>query len=212
MTHVVFLNGPPRCGKDTAGEILRQAVPGARVVKFAHALKVATHALMLGLRGELKPMNEQTGEAEGSPESLNAPYNDAYFESEKGKELPEFFGITPRAAYIAVSELLCKPLFGPEFFGTVLLRSMVLSAAESNPVPLWVITDHGFEPEANPIIKAVGRENCTLVRIHREGCDFAKDSRTYVHTDVPNKFDLMNNGTVEEFAYLLRTTVLGRIE
>jgi len=198
MPHVIFLNGPPRCGKDTAGVIIEKAVHKSRVFKLAFGLKIGTHALFAGLRGPNAP---QAAMARG--------FNWAgMYEDVKGVPSPFFYGKTPREAYIAVSELLCKPLLGQDFFGR-----LVAEVIEADPdCPLWAITDSGFAHEAEPIIRAVGRENCTLVRVHRDGCTFAGDSRSYIDLDVPTKLDLNNNGTISEFAYLIRTAVLGKIQ
>jgi hypothetical protein len=201
MTHVVFLNGPPRSGKDTAGRIITDAVPGARAVKFAHALKVATHALFAGLQGRQVDLGRY-GYGVGNFHEL---HEDDVYEFCKGDPRPEFYGKTPREAYIAVSELLCKPLFGKQFFGGVLADEI----RRDPDVPMWVITDSGFADEAQPIIDTVGRENCTLVRLHRDGCTFAGDSRGYVDLDVPAKFDIQNNASRPELGTLIRQAVLG---
>lgn len=209
MTHVVFLNGPPRSGKDTIGRIITDAVPGARAVKYAHALKVATHALFASLQGR-----QVTTDAYGywccdtDVDAMDKLHDDAYYEAVKGEPCRDFFGKTPREAYIAVSELLCKPLFGPQFFGRLLAEEI----ARHPSVPVWAITDSGFAEEAAPIIAAVGRENCTLVRMRRQGCGFAGDSRSYIDLDVPNRFDVMNDLDVPTLAYVIRTAVLGRVE
>ena len=57
----------------------------------------------------------------------------------------------------------------------------------------FTITDSGFGPEALPIIKMFDPENCTLIRVRRDGCDFSGDSRSYV--DLPVKtIDVKNAG------------------
>ncbi len=202
MTHVVFLNGPPRSGKDTIGRIITDAVPGARAVKFAHALKVATHALFAGLQGRQVDLDKH-GYGVGNFHEL---HEDDVYEFCKGDPRDEFFGKTPREAYIAVSELLCKPVFGQQFFGRLLADEI-----GRNPgVPVWAITDSGFADEAVPIIQAVGRENCTLVRVRRSDCTFAGDSRSYIDLDVPTRFDVMNDLDVPTLAYTIRTAVLGK--
>lgn len=193
MPHVVFLNGPPRSGKDTAGQILADIHPNAYTIKLAGALKVGTHALFRALHWDLD-----------EAKVANVMQPDA-LEHVKEVPMPWFFDKTPREAYIAVSELLCKPLFGQEFFGNIVADQI----RRHSEVGLWIITDSGFEPEARPIIHQVGKDNCTLVRLHRDGCTFAGDSRSYIDLDVANKFDLKNNGTLGDLAYLLRTAVLG---
>lgn len=188
MTRVIFLNGPPRSGKDTAGQIIVDAVSGARAVKFAHTLKIATHALFAALHGRLPSVTE-------SAQSL--------YEFCKDEPRDEFFGKTPREAYIAVSELLCKPLFGPKFFGTLLAARI----AQQPDVPLWVITDSGFADEAQPIIESVGRDNCTLVKMHRKGCTFDNDSRFWLSLGLAHELDVANNGSLDS----LRREIIARV-
>jgi hypothetical protein len=175
---IVFLNGPPRCGKDFAGQLLLLLDPGIRVDKFARKLKEATHALY------------------GMPELAH----DA-FEDRKDTPLPEFLALTPRQAYIAVSERYMKPMHGVDVFGRMLLKDL-----RSAWTGTAVITDSGFAAEAKPLLEWAGPANCTLVRIHREGCTFEGDSRSYI--DLPVRtIDIVNPGTKPEFLALLREAV-----
>lgn len=86
----LLINGPARSGKDTLAAILanRPQTEG-RILHFAKALKDATHAAY-GL--------------------FNIAYD--FFEAKKDSPLPEFFGLTPRQAYIAHSEDYFKKLHG----------------------------------------------------------------------------------------------------
>ena len=131
MTKVIFLNGPPRSGKDTVGEIIQTLVPGSRVTKMAHSLKVGTHAFFRALHGRL------------TPTTLHAVLDDATHEDMKDEPLPLFFGKIPRKVWIDVSEKLIKPMFGDEFWGEIVAKR-IMSA--SKKIPLWIITDTGFEP------------------------------------------------------------------
>ena len=173
MTKILLLNGPPRSGKDTAGEelaeIMARSGVNARVFKFAHALKIATHGTFFGLLGVL-----------GRDRELAC--DPAAFEEEKDEPSEIFFGKTPREAYIAVSELLCKPLYGKEFFGEVLARQISDGAqTEGEPyLDVAIVTDSGFASEARPLIRKFGKENVGLIRISRDGCSFDGDSRSSI--------------------------------
>ena len=107
MTKIILLNGPPRCGKDYAGNLLTG--PGARVAKFAHVLKERTHAAYSILH-------------RGQP----APHD--WFETTKDEPCGEFLGRTPREAYIAFSEQFMKPLHGVDIFGRLLLAELAKHA------------------------------------------------------------------------------------
>lgn len=164
---VVFLNGPPGCGKDTAGNYIVGALPRAKAFKLAGPLKDATHALY--------------GLGNVATDAFEAVKNDASL---------EFFGISPRQAYIAVSEKAVKPAFGVEFFGAVLARRMKMWGGD-----LAVITDSGFADEAKPIVQYWGARNCLLMRMHRDGCTFAGDSRSHLYLAGVRAVDIRNNGT-----------------
>ena len=169
---VIFLNGPPRCGKDTLAEHIAKVLPGFTVVKFAHVLKEKTHALY------------------GAPE---IPHD--FFEHCKDELSTFFLGVTPRQAYIAVSEKLLKPLHGEEIFGELLVNKMSTLNGRA-----FIISDSGFVSEANPVLKEYGAENCALIRIHAKGrgCSFRNDSRSYINLPCES-FDIENNGTIDQF-------------
>lgn len=172
---LVLLNGPPRCGKDTAAAYLGRRARGLVARRgMADPLKVACHAAH-GLY-----------DIEGRP----LPYN--AFESVKDNPRPEFYGRTPRACYIAHSEAYLKPLHGAGIFGHLFLRGLI----ESNHAPVVAVPDAGFAPETAPAIGAIGPERVLLVRIHadRRGCSFAGDSRGYIELPDVVTYDLDNDG------------------
>jgi len=182
MTQVIFLNGPPRVGKSFAAGILFDILGGsvARVLGFAEHLKKATHAAY-GLG--------------------NIPFD--HYEAVKDIPNDDFFGLTPREAYIKHSETYMKVHHGKRIFGTLWLRQ----AVRFPRVKHWIIPDSGFRDEADVPMEAFRPENCTLVRLHRDGCTFAKDSRSYIELPV-RTVDLSNNGTATDLrnklaAYLL---------
>jgi hypothetical protein len=164
MTRIVFLNGPPRSGKDTAARLIMNAFHGVQRLGFADHLKRATHA------------------AYGM---FDIPFD--HFEAVKDDPREEFFGLAPRRAYIEHSETYMKPLHGPLVFGHLWLRDARQRNASAICVP-----DSGFAPEAGPGIEHFGAENCTLIRLHRPGHDFGNDSRSYVELPV-RTFDIAND-------------------
>ena len=179
MTKIILLNGPPRCGKDYAGNLLTG--PGARVAKFAHVLKERTHAAYSILH-------------RGQP----APHD--WFETTKDEPCGEFLGRTPREAYIAFSEQFMKPLHGVDIFGRLLLAELAKHEDD-----LVIVTDSGFREEAEVLVKHYGAHNVRHVRLHREGRTFSGDSRGYIDlTDLGvDPIDVDNNSTGEELAQTL---------
>lgn len=165
---IILLNGPPQAGKDTAAQAIATAWPHARVDRFAGPLKAATHTLF-GLD----------------------PNPDA-FETVKNLPCEEFGGLTPRAAYIIMSERAIKPAFGVDFFGNALVRRLAGAA-------LAVVPDSGFEAEAEPVISHFGPANVLLLRVHRPGFDFRQDSRSYIEIPGVATMDVRNTGPLRDF-------------
>lgn len=177
---ILFINGPPRCGKDTVGRLLETLHDEVMVVKMANELKTATHRLY----------NART------PDGLPAPAN--FFEDSKDLPSDAFLGTTPRKAYIGVSERYMKPEHGADVFGRLLLKGM---QAVYPAVVAFAITDSGFRPEAVPIIEYFGAANCRLLRVKREGTWFY-DSRSYISLEDlgVSAVVVSNNGTLDDLA------------
>ena len=167
---LVLLNGPAGSGKDTAGRAIAVQM-GAKVVKFAEALKLTTHALY-GLDGA----------------------HAAAFEHVKDAPCGLFFGRSPRQAYIEVSERMVKPVLGDDFFGRVLAQRLI--GLRDSFIEPAVATDSGFAGEAAPVVDALGAANVLLVRIHADGRgkDFQGDSRGYISLPGVTTLDVHNDG------------------
>ncbi|MDB5415072.1 MAG: hypothetical protein JWR10_3407 [Rubritepida sp.] len=165
--YVVFVNGPPRAGKDTLANAVANRL-GARPVKFAGVLKERTHAAY-GLH--------------------YAPHG--HFEACKDQPRDEFLGITPRQAYIAFSEQMMKPLHGAGVFGRMLLDDMLFHKLAAG----FIVSDSGFAAEAAPVVERFGAINCLLLRIWRSGHDFSGDSRSYIELPSVETLEVSNNDT-----------------
>lgn len=186
MAVVILLNGPPRCGKDTAGKILERMLPGKTgIMKFAEPLKTMTHAAISLLRGD-----------------SSVPAHDA-FEETKDQINPYFFNTTPRGAYIRMSESFCKKQFGPQVFGESLVERI-----GKTDLDYVIVTDSGFQEEVDVVQE---QYPCCLVHISRDGTSFSGDSRRYL---VGPDARICNNGTEGELfaecaelvAHILRAT------
>lgn len=171
MTTIVFFNGPPRAGKDTAGSVLFDRTTTVHIDKFARMLKESCHAAY-GVRLRHKP----------------APHD--YFESNKDTPQSVFFGKTPRQIYIAFSETYMKPTHGQDVFGKMLLEDLRYKSHR-----FIAITDSGFVKEADVLINHYGAANCVLVRLSRDGCDYSNDSRSHIALPGVSTFDIHNPGT-----------------
>ncbi len=104
----------------------------------------------------------------------------------------ELAKLSVREALIYVSEIVCKPAFGRDYFGT--------ARADSIGYNEWAIDDScGFDDELPPTIEKLGMDNVMLIRIHGRG-SFEGDSRSYINDEVvTNTIDVYNTRTEEEF-------------
>lgn len=200
MKKILLLNGPPRSGKDTMAEWFAKS--GWTHMKFSKVLKERTHELY-GLKGR--------------------PYD--YYEDVKDDPHPDFYGISPRDAYINTSELLMKPVHGENIWARMLADQIQKEAQE-----YVVISDLGFQVEWETFIETFGYEKLGLTLLYRDGCSFENDSRDYVlprgpweYIDSPgegfqdyimfNCFDVENGGTLEhlyEYCQSIEDIVLGK--
>lgn len=180
---IILLNGPPRCGKDTISEILKNHCPSeVHLEKFALPLKLAV------------PMIYGLTQANWKED----------LDTEQGKDYrcDQLFGKTPREVQIAISEDLLKPLHGKDIFGKLIVRR--IERVNSKWFSATVVSDSGFREEAEVVVDRFGADDVQLWRIHRDGCDFKKDSRGYIHlNDLGVKeFDIDNCGTIRDLINL----------
>jgi hypothetical protein len=156
IPRLILLNGPPRCGKDTAANMLRMAASDPSVtIGFSYHLKRMVHGIYLGHTGWLLDPN--------------------YFDAVKNQPQEFLGGMSWRQAYIHYSESVIKPLHGKEWFGEMFVRFVRESMASIVFVP-----DSGFREEAERVVREYGADHVKLIRIHREGINFAGDSRSYI--------------------------------
>jgi hypothetical protein len=173
---IILLNGPPRCGKDTAADAIIN-MPFARAEHdtrlkwgMSYPLKRATHELY--------------GHANAAPDA---------FEHSKDEPSAAFMGMSPRAAYIAMSEQHAKKQHGDNFFGHVWKRVIFQETLDAKSA-LVVAPDAGFAKEWDTPLATFGAGRFLLVRIHRPGVTFKGDSRGYIELPGVASIDLKNDG------------------
>jgi hypothetical protein len=150
IDNLLLLNGPPRSGKDTIGNVLCDH--GWVRLSFARVLKDMTHRMY----------------------GVTCAHD--RFEESKNKPCGAFYGKTPRQAYIAVSETLIKPLHGKQFFGERILDQLKPFDVSKSRYNI-VITDCGFADEVRVV---ASKYRSTLVRVLRPSYSFQNDSRSYL--------------------------------
>lgn len=180
---IILLNGPPRCGKDTAARAIRTAFGRDwtfRWEKFSLPHKQAFAAIM-----------QKQIDKEGNVE---------YFEQHKEEVIPAL-GVSYRRWQISFSEDFMKPLFGNDIFAKLfLLRQGPRLTTDRY---LTAVSDCGFEIEVETV-RAHCPKDTLLIRIERPGCDFTNDSREYVSDpDVV----VTNDGTELDFEFAIAKSV-----
>jgi hypothetical protein len=106
---------------------------------------------------------------------------------------PPYFNLSVREAVIYTSEIICKPRFGADYFG----RARANSVYDGDFI---IDGSCGFKEELVPLIDKLGQENILLLRIHREDCTFAGDSRNLIPDGViTNTVDIYNNTSEQEY-------------
>lgn len=181
MIKVIILNGCPNIGKDTLADLMVTRNQ-AKKLQFKDVLYVETAKYFdIPVDG-----------------LINLSTDRDY------KERPSLAlkGYTPREALIHVSEEVIKPKYGNDFFGLKMIDNIINSGYDFIVVP-----DGGFVAEFEVLAKYLTLD-VHLVRLHREGYDFEKDSRNYVYSvDNITEHDVtLTHGQVEQgFKDLLKT-------
>tara|TARA_R110000803_G_scaffold20201_20_gene52310 strand:- start:314 stop:973 length:660 start_codon:yes stop_codon:yes gene_type:complete len=160
--NLLLINGPSRCGKDTLADMICENTDGSQIVSMADPLKRATHRLY---------------EAFNRQRALGYPAD--FFETCKDDPNDFFFGLSPRQAYIAVSEIYAKTMHGQSFFGEIFAKEVQEAPKNAR---LIICSDAGFMDEALPPVELVGIENVTVVHLSRKGCRFPNAGQTWRET------------------------------
>mgnify|MGYP001544900178 CR=1 FL=1 len=197
--YVVFLNGPPGSGKDYAADVLMHD----------SGLHVETHKFAAPIKRSIAILcNTSVRAMENNKTKVMLPY-----------------GVTGRQMMIDFSDKWMKPAYGKDIFGKILAEHIgaIMQMHEQDeklgltgkpdetgmPVgnpDLFVITDSGFDYEAEHVLKLFGNDNALLIRLHRDGHTFDGDSRSYIEMPDVHTIDFVNCGT-DDFAKRLISNV-----
>ncbi|QXG07688.1 putative kinase [Erwinia phage Snitter] len=182
MAQIIILNGPPGCGKDTLANWLWNNCYVDEVKSFK------------------EPMFEIAKVVLGSRfDNFMALYNDR---QTKEQPIEWLNGKSPREFLIFISEDFVKPCTSKMQFGILVAEGMPVSEE------CVVMSDGGFPDEVLALAdhEVDGRKHTIhLVRLHRHGFDFSKDSRDHIHfspgPDNVHQYDItLSNGQIESDA------------
>lgn len=184
---IVFLNGPPKCGKDTA---VSHLIPYLQFthLKFAAPIK----RMVCGL------LNEDTKWLEQEKDTPHRTLSLA-----DGAAIANID--TPRQLLIALSEDLLKKRYGSDFFGRVMNNEISKVASK-----LVIISDSGFLEESGPVVRKWGISNCMQIQITREGCNFGNDSRSYWELNGLHRRMIVNRTTPHDLTMSVLYAIIKR--
>lgn len=186
---IILFNGPPSCGKDTAARHLFNNPDLGIHVCFDRMSMPIKRAFAVMYHAPIDKFGHV-----------------AYHEDHK-EEVNGHLGVSYRQWQIDFSEKFMKPLYGENIFGRLFIRRSDCLVSDT----VILVPDCGFDIEYTTLANAFGAENILVVKIYRPGCDFSKDSRSYLKIGsdflVPGLVDevrhnvahLNNCGTKAEF-------------
>lgn len=197
-TKIIAINGAPRCGKDTAARIIRNFARRRALAPLLSLGLATTPSIVIQ---EINSMVRVCGMSYALKEITHAMYGvgapHGAFEHMKDEPTPAFAGMSPRQAYIFVSEKLMKPAMGDDVFGRIFVRrNRVPAKSLTDERPgLIVVPDAGFAGEWGPVLEEYGEANVLLLRIRAEGrgITFKGDSRSYIDLPGVTTIDVQNN-------------------
>jgi hypothetical protein len=199
---VILLNGPPGSGKDTAARLLRSRI---EFYSARHEFYITTEILRMS-----RPLKAAFAAIMGC--GLTSSGNIKGYESQEAKAaIDPYLGVSCRQFQIDMSERFMKPLYGNNIFARLFLKSIEEARgyeADENQLYCILAPDCGFTIEAVTLAASLERHELMLIRIHRDGCDFATDSREYVRHPSIHTVDIDNNQSEEEFSSRLWVHVL----
>lgn len=187
VIYLIF-NGPPGCGKDTAVKHLYSS--RERITSLNHCnwyIDRFSMPLKTAICGWVGMEINQYG----------------YSKLEDNKDRPShlFKGSTYRREQISLSEDHIKKRFGATIFGEWLqhraerhqVEDVYFDHMTGNNVvkPLIVLVpDGGFVDEADAILDD---DNKLITHVHRDGCSFDIDSRSFTHSARGHHVDIVNS-------------------
>lgn len=166
MTYFVYLNGPPKSGKDTIANLLADKYENVVHVKFAQMLRNAVCGIF--------EINEESYEADKDETDVLQYFNCA-----------DWASLTYRQFVIRLSEKVLKPNFGKGYLGIALAESILANAIHQPRDTVYIISDLGFRHELVELRHRIDCWDEILIQLHREGLNFDNDSRNYVNDVIP---------------------------
>lgn len=152
---IILMNGPPGSGKDMAATFFKKDLPNSAELKMSKPLKDAFRAMFNFGDIQSRTMLNET----------------------KDRVHNSLGGMTPREVQIELYE------FMRHHFGGDILAQAFIREVEATPANYFIVTDGGMQAEDNCVVNHFGRDNVKCIQLSRPGCNFNKDSRSYLDCD-----------------------------
>tara|TARA_R110002096_G_scaffold271310_1_gene465071 strand:+ start:1882 stop:2493 length:612 start_codon:yes stop_codon:yes gene_type:complete len=160
----LILNGPPGSGKDTLADIL------AGMGYHKHMMK---ETLYIDTANFFNVDVEELTVHATDRDLKEDPWHKLLLPSKSTYGVVSVRMLSPREALIHVSEKIIKPNEGLDYFGRAAAKRCIERKSD-----LAVFSDGGFAAEIPPI-QAI-YDKTLILRLRREGFDYAGDSRSYL--------------------------------
>ena len=189
---IVIFNGPPSSGKDTICKHLMDY--GCHVMHYG-CINSNSYFVHEKFAKPLKDGNRAIFDL--TDEEFDLYDNDPIAKNERCER---FSGKSWRDVNIMLSENYFKPNFGKSIFGD-LLSKRIQNKINMNKIlrwtkePTFIISDGGFREELESVVAKFNPKDVYVIKLFREGCSFAGDSRNYIDTSGlgVNVYEITNN-------------------
>jgi hypothetical protein len=181
--NIIWLNGPPKSGKDTCANYIKDKLGTNQClhIKLADPINRA-------LRGLFSHIDEETWVE--------------LRESKKDVKVNILMNKSLRDSFISFSEDWAKKFYSPDIFGIIASERIRLAVKQNKDIHTVVVSDSGFPEELLAVKKAISNAKHFLIRIHREGCNYTNDSRSYLSNVCETEVDIQNTSFLVLFREL----------
>lgn len=190
MSKIILLNGPAGCGKNVAVDHLKTLYPLVDRRCKDHLFTLTQQLFNISPEDFFKIYTNRNLKEIPLPEFEVSEEAANLLSIMLDKQVDQQLSI--REAMIFVSENICKPSFGEDYFGQHRANSI-------RDDELAIDDSCGFEEEIAPTIEKLGEDNVLLVRIRGRG-NFDGDSRNFIPDGcVSNTVDIYNNKSEDQY-------------
>lgn len=209
----LLLNGPTLCGKGEAVKHIRKKLNTEGFELVEAPCKKHLHELVAKLFNIDLLSYYDLYENRDTKETPHEWYQISYDEfkrltkvisvqitQDRVGDTPGMFKLSPREVLIYVSEVVCKPAFGDEYFGEARVRFMLHTDGYKKSPLLFVDDSCAFIGELQPLLREYSQKDILLLRIRGRGEFSPSDSRGYIPNGViDNTIDVWNTGLEKNY-------------